>query len=366
MTTLVTKKSTASWGDVVYMTDEELRGFKSSLDPNFKMEIYHSEERYGGNLLDKSITDRIMNFIESNHMTDYGSVDLLESESFERLLKLDLHVSVMFDTRYTNKKKNERIVGTVFSFLVPVKYYDGNEKIYTSHTTFLCIHNDYRKHGLSAFLITNNLIYANSINIDHGYYTSARKHIDNGKSIRSWYRVIDYNEAVKLGYDVPKKLDKYKWFKSDPKKNSTTKVTSSKEDYDRFVPLLVKKNVGCIYLAPDYNDFVKLVTCFDFYFVNNDKTKLFALFPFSSITTTGKKSSTLHLVFTIGDCIDEAIEVCHAQGKPILYGWCYADITFDIATVKHHCIESIGTVSIEMFGEDRDDISSDRCYVPLI
>jgi hypothetical protein len=149
---------------------------------------------------------QVEEFINENNQALSGVFTLLNYDDLENFQKLSYYPVLM--------KRNEKLLGTVFSFPFPVKIIEFKnesddvkgreikEEIF-GYTTFLNVHEKLRGYGLCMELIKEltNWGYENQIYM--GYQMTNFPLTDKATKINNWYRPLNLLNTISLGFTFP-------------------------------------------------------------------------------------------------------------------------------------------------------------------
>lgn len=305
----------------------------------------------------KPLIPSIITFISEYNITSNGNNTLLSLDTVNRILSGDSYFTLLYH--------QEHIIATMITIMLPVENNKG--KFYSSYTSYLCIHPDYRQQKLSSLLIYSLRQYLTDIN--HGYYLSAIDHHTGGKVIQAWYRPVNLINTIKAGFQIQS-------FSRPHDRNPKLALTRQKIAYNIIEPKVIAVKArpqdytlvcnllksGDIWLSPSYKEYLKLCKVFDLYLVGD--SGLFLLFPLHSIITSSRQRVfNYQLSLMIGDVMDSVLWTAKELKCDLLYGWLTADVTATTIMQTRGIIAS-GYLYLEFYQEAA--IDAERFTLPLI
>lgn len=288
--------------------------------------------------------ETVQKFIKE-HDTVGSNITELSNQTLNRLKRGQTMVSLAFD--------QEMLIGCMFSIVFRVT--DNNNTFYTSYTTFLCVHRDYRSKNTALALIRDVMNNGYQLwGVNHGYYMSLIPRMV-GCTIKSWFRPIKLNKMLAAGFQLhnPDKSGKsgirqqlyYKVSKPSnlPIKNGIWKCTSG------------------FHLSPTEAEWKMLCQVFDVY---SCQAGCFMLFPMTTYITSSKRRITnAQVVLACGDVLKEVVYTASQLGYDGLYGWCCGDVTEEKVKAIHGSITAAET-RLE-YHNYKEAVSVDKFYAPL-
>jgi hypothetical protein len=301
----------------------------------------------------ESIESDVINFIKIHNRTGTGNITELEVETFRRLRSMPGALGILWE--------DNLIVGTMFSLSFHSNY--KNTKLDTSYTTFLCIHNKYRKQALAMILIRSIMKFGyDHYGLNHGYYMTLTPHHELRNSIASWYRPINLKALAEAHFSLATFI----------KPNDRTQTLRQKLWYHISTPNVLPRKAtlhddltiqsilrrGTWHLEQSSAD---LLNGFDIYLVNNN---LFILFPMTSvIASSGKRIKSLVVVLMIGNVLAEALWLAKERKVHLLYGWCGGDITSEaVNKVRGHL--TVSETFLEFYNS-RESVPNNEIMMPI-
>lgn len=293
-----------------------------SIPKNIRCQVYK------GNVttFPETIEDTIIDFIKKHNRTGTGNITELDIDTFRRLRSMPGVLGILWE--------KDLIVGTMISLTFNSTYKDKD--ISTSYTTFLCIHDKYRKKSLAMVLIQSIIKFGyETYGINHGYYMTLTPHREIRNSIESWYRPINLKVLRNAHFSLAnfetvgnRSSGRQKLFYHIAKPKILPRKATIEDDH--IIQDILNRGTWHLKQSSSH-----LLLGFDIYIVNNS---LFMLFPMTSlIASSGKRIKSLVLVLMVGNVLSEALWVAKESGVDLLYGWCGGDITPDIVNeVRGH------------------------------
>lgn len=184
-----------SWSEMFISTpDVNQDGFIISYDEPVK---------YEGNkkiILEYSISDldEICDFYRAYNTMSTGNITLLPRSELELYLSYD-NVTVLM------RSEKGKLMGMIISIILPIFCSNNHEKKIINHgcTTFLVVHPSIRGHGICMALIRGLIQKGYEKGLYCDYHTISFKLGDNSIPIKSYYRPIDLNKSIELGFLFP-------------------------------------------------------------------------------------------------------------------------------------------------------------------
>lgn len=295
---------------------------------NKKIRFCYSIENY----------DEISNFYEQYNTMSTGNLTLLPKSQLETYLSYDNVVVLM------RNEVNNKLIGMVLSILLPIKNCENeNEEIITHGcTTFLILHPCIRNLGICKILTQELIIkgYEKSFYCD--YHTTSFN-LGNGIPIECWYRPIDLERSIELGFlysdcfDIRKKTkNKIIYTTKLPKDYSYIKVTETDKSLEFYRN--TTKNKKFVFW-PDEELWNKWINNFPTYLIycKNDPIGIVSINTINCIMTTKKKGKIAHPIICNGN-INEILKVLPniVKDYDVLYFHAYGDTNVSILNTNNY------------------------------
>lgn len=158
--------------------------------------------------------DLVINFLNEHHRTVSGTTTLITEENYQAISKVGTVCSYIM--------KGE-LIGVIFNTLATITIISGppdnseskaseSQKfpttIRSSYSTYMCVAKQHRKKNYAHFLVdASDKFQIKTLKTYHSYFLSY-KDWGGGLPIRTFYRVIDYQNMKKGGFGVLKKKAK--------------------------------------------------------------------------------------------------------------------------------------------------------------
>lgn len=259
----------------------------------------------------------VIRFINGHNRMGVGNITELGVDAFRRLRSMPGVLGILWD--------RDLIVGTMFSLTLRSCYQDS--ELFTSYTTFLCIHTEYRKQALAMVLIRSIMKFGyEHYGINHGYYMTLTPHHEIRSPIESWYRPINVKVLTEAHFSLAtfaqpgdrKFQVRQKLFYHISKPNILPRKATLEDDQQ--IQTILQR--GPWHLKQPSADLLK---GFDIYLIHES---LFMLFPMTSVIASSKKRvQSLIIVLMIGSVLSEALWIAKERKVDLLYGWCGGDLT---------------------------------------
>ncbi len=322
------------WSDMFVsgVNDNNLNNFIISYDKPIKY-TDNKNITFSNILLEKNY-DEFCSFINKNNQMSTGNTTLLPKSELINLLKLD-HFVISLRSKSKNK-----LIGTIISIKLPILNRNEQHSEIIKHgcTTFLNVHKALRGHGICMALIRNLINFAYDEGIYCDYHTVPFKLGNNSVKIKSWYRPLNLEQSIKLGflysgYDDTqmKRRNRLKYRTILPPNHTYVKTTIDNAIVSlKLYQTLTESKKFVFY--PDINLWIKWIENFPTYIIykNNIEIGIVSINTIHCIIDNTKEEGRLALpVICAGDIksvLPVLIHICNNIGYSVLYLYQYGDI----------------------------------------
>ena len=341
---------------------------KLKLPDGIKLKIYNFPIQ---KMLSKEMMENIIIFNNTHNQVGIYNKTLIDEEYLIKIMNNMTCFALLFD--------NGKIIGMMISIAFRTIYLD-NKPMYTSYTTNLCIHEDYRNKGLAISLIGGIIKSgSNERKVYHGYYLSEESHQKiNTMKIESWYRPINYIYLNEAGYQTIKNISK----KVNQKifyhvKNLSSSVddnplkSPSIENWEKALEFF--KN-DSIYMNPTFEEFKSICNLFNVHLFSNG---IIFLISFNvNVTKTNKVVKNAYLAYisgfqmnpqteSVGNLFEKALYIAKNTKNDLLSGFYHGYITEDVVTEnKGHT--TISALNLELYNSPNNiNITDKNFHLPI-
>jgi len=234
-------------------------------------------------ILDKQ---KIISFLNIHHKTVSNTTTLITEQNYNTITKIGTVCSYIMrnDLSPDEIKKDEDLLGIIFTSMLTININETTIK--SGYTTYLCVDKKHRKKNYSRFLINGNDKFCRTNLKTNNSYFLSYKDWGNGVEIRSFYRVISYENMKKAGFGV---------------------INKSKPKVKRFYH--IKKTVGYIVIDGIDNDIKFSDRNFDIFWnpTQSEKERYSSLFNFRTVIY--KHSKMAFSIFPLECLVNETGEI---------------------------------------------------------
>lgn len=281
-------------------------------------------------ILDRKV---LIDFLNKHHRTNTGNTTLLTEENFVTLSKVGTLCSYIMkeDLDKDKIKTDGQLIGTIFNTFNTISVKGALVK--TCYTTYLCIDNEYRKKNYSRFLSDASDKYCRTIlKIDHSYFLSHKSWWNRGLMIKSFYRVLKYDQMKQAGFGVlNKSKNKIKIFYYV--KNIVGCIITSGIDID-----ICSRDFD-IYWNPTDGEKDRYSKMFNFRTVKyENEAMVFSLFPLECLVNKSEKVVRIAMLsyfyVTNPKMVDiffkVVLQIAKQEEYDCVYGYTLGDISEDV------------------------------------
>lgn len=298
-----------------------------------------------------SVEYDVLTFVNTHNQVGKYNFARINTETLNRFKKTGSCLAILMH--------DSKIIGTMISLGFRCSYIE--REIYTSYTTFLCVHKNYRSNGLAMILIQSIMRHGQKYNIHSGYYLSDEPHqpIKSRNVIRGWYRPINHQRVRNLGYSLPnlppsKDIErKYRLMYHIPKSDIVNRIKSP--GIDEWRKAMYFFNSDTLHLIPTEEEFRWYCSFFDVYLFKNG---ILMVIPLSiMISSTRKIANNLYVAYMSTNLLPEALCIAKEGNYDLLTGFYVGEITEDrVDKVKGHT--TIAPTHLEFYN------TSDNVKIP--
>lgn len=336
-----------------YIISKENPGFDNVINgKNVKLSYDIEENEY----------DEVCDFYKKYNVMVSGNVTLMPKSGLKRYLSFD-NISILM------RNSNGKLMGVIISIIVPILI--DNRIINHGCTTFLVIHPSIRKYGMCMILIQALAQKGYEMGIYCSYQTTHIKIGSNNVPIVSYFKPINLNRSVELGFFYPDFFDPRQktrnrlWYNPKlPKKSKFVKIDiknlgKSLQYYRESIDN--KKFCFC----PDKFIWEKWISNFPTYLIYNDN-RISGIVSFNTIhcfMKESKKEGKLGVPIICNGKMNlmnpVLYHIAYKEGYDVLYGYNIGDLSSEME--KYHWIKTDNPVNFSLYNNSinltKDDIS---------
>lgn len=310
--------------------------------------------------LPEDLEKELIIFVENHNQVGKYNTTILDQNIINRFKKMGACLAVLFH--------NDIVIGTMISLGFRCHYH--TKEIYTSYTTFLCVHKQYRENGLAIILIQAIMQYGKKHNIYSGYYISDIPHQPNRNIVENWYRPVNFGRARKAGYsllDLPKTTNhvninrRYRLMYHIPDVNIPEKIKRPTTDiYNKMINFFVCES---LHLAPTQEELNWYCNFFDVYLFEKG---VLMLLPLSiKVSSSQRIVKNIYLVYMSTDLFQEALSIAKNGDYDLLVGLYVGNVTKELVE-KYHGHQTLANSYLEFYNTSKDvKIPPESFYLPI-
>lgn len=362
------------WSEMYIDRSEDKRGsnFIISTDPPVKYE--DNKKIILSYKIDPCEYDEVCEFYRKYNKMATGNTTLMPRSILEKYLSFD-NISILM-----RSENNNKLMGVIISILVPVRnsknQNNTTELITHGCTTFLIVHPAIRNHGICMGLIRGLINEGYKKNIYCDYHTVHFKIGDNSISLNCYYRPINLQRSVELGFFYPdchnikmNTANRIKYNTKLPKSSSYVKVNQNNidESLDYYYRTTEDKKFA---FYPDKSLWNKWIEGFDTYLISYNEIiiGIVSLNTVHCIITSTNKEGRIAMPMicngNMNNVLPVLIHIASINNYDVLYFQQYGNLTVNNLN-EINCIKTDHTMWFSLYN-NKINIESSDISVPLL